>query len=414
MKGNIMKKRILSITLIIAIMLQVLPAVTVFAGVTRPAEITQPEDEFSPFRESEHFLFDIPSSYLTGVITPEQLGWWLGEMDKLYDAMADFTEGIYNWRPLAYQIEGSQYKILINYLPDMPEYAYMWAYLGSTQMCLSDPVGTVEAISNGEVYWAPVHELGHNFGRFPDFNVEFTADFLTIYASVATGIPLVYPWDMRVNGNNADFETWYTLEYNFVQDPDIDWESWREAYPLGHHRRSSSIVICGMLSFVKDHGWEALRKTFGSYHDGSFPMEIFPYDDYSHLNDFFDRIDYFGNVDFRGEYLDYYDWLEYIEFEYTGQTYVPVRLGFIVNGGNGERITILDVLELLKFLAKIPDNALKDGPGSPSWNNSLITIQSVNNDRPSINDALEILKFLAGISPNGIENPQVKTYTQTN
>jgi alpha-tubulin suppressor-like RCC1 family protein len=79
--------------------------------------------------------------------------------------------------------------------------------------------------------------------------------------------------------------------------------------------------------------------------------------------------------------------------------------GFIVNGGTGQRVTINDALELLKFLAGISDNALKGGNTSQSWKNSLITQQSINNNRPGISDVLEILKHLASIKPNLIDNP---------
>jgi endo-1,4-beta-xylanase len=79
--------------------------------------------------------------------------------------------------------------------------------------------------------------------------------------------------------------------------------------------------------------------------------------------------------------------------------------GFIVNNGTGERVTIGDALELLKFLAGIKGNALEGGNTSQSWQNALIIQGSINNNRPGIGDVLEILKHLAGIKPNGIDNP---------
>jgi hypothetical protein len=82
---------------------------------------------------------------------------------------------------------------------------------------------------------------------------------------------------------------------------------------------------------------------------------------------------------------------------------------FILGDINGdEAITILDVLELLKFLAKISDNAIDKagGEGSPAWNAAIINPPlSQGQRRPTIGDALEILKKLAKI-PNKIDNPE--------
>jgi hypothetical protein len=78
-----------------------------------------------------------------------------------------------------------------------------------------------------------------------------------------------------------------------------------------------------------------------------------------------------------------------------------------MNNGEGDRVRIGDALELLKFLAKIKDNALEKygGETSQSWQNALITQQSRTANRPAIGDVLEILKHLAGIKPNLIDNP---------
>jgi hypothetical protein len=62
-------------------------------------------------------------------------------------------------------------------------------------------------------------------------------------------------------------------------------------------------------------------------------------------------------------------------------------------------VTIEDALELLKFLARIKDNAISiNGNGSREWHAALITPTSQKMNQPRINDALEILKHLAGIS----------------
>ena len=69
---------------------------------------------------------------------------------------------------------------------------------------------------------------------------------------------------------------------------------------------------------------------------------------------------------------------------------------------NGDGVvSISDALEVLKYLAKLPDNAItKGGKDSLAWNAAVIK----GGDAPSINDALEILKKLAKLE-NEIDNP---------
>jgi uncharacterized repeat protein (TIGR02543 family) len=87
--------------------------------------------------------------------------------------------------------------------------------------------------------------------------------------------------------------------------------------------------------------------------------------------------------------------------------HIPIvtRLLGDVNG-DGD-ITILDALEVLKFLAGIKNNAISDdgGEGSDAWNAAIIHPPlSEGQRRPAIGDVLEILKKLAKLS-NKIDNP---------
>jgi hypothetical protein len=293
----------------------------------RPAIITQPEDEFSPYRESEHFLFDIPSSYLRGVITPEQLGWYLGEMDKLYKAMAGLVGGADGWLPRGTRPTGDRRKILMNYDPTMSG-PLATGYLGINQMNLSPILAVWIAIniSRREISYTPVHELGHNFGPFPTFNVEWTADFLSTATSIITGIALEGT-ESRVFGNDGTLDSWYQLCYNWQARTDIDWSNVTE-----RSKRYTSILTCAILNFVREYGgWNVISQVFGSYHDGSYPYDGQKYggsDTAIRVHEFIDRIDYFGGIDFRAEYLDYRDWLEYFESEF------PVTpIGFVTIAG---------------------------------------------------------------------------------
>ncbi|MCL1865894.1 MAG: DUF5050 domain-containing protein [Oscillospiraceae bacterium] len=66
---------------------------------------------------------------------------------------------------------------------------------------------------------------------------------------------------------------------------------------------------------------------------------------------------------------------------------------FVLGDVNGDGVvTIADALEILKYLAKLPENAItKGGKDSDAWNAATIN----GGDAPSINDALEVLKKLA-------------------
>jgi hypothetical protein len=68
--------------------------------------------------------------------------------------------------------------------------------------------------------------------------------------------------------------------------------------------------------------------------------------------------------------------------------------------GTGD-VTINDALEILKFLAKLPNEITVAGRGSPAWEAATITGGSAD---PTISDALEVLKKLAKL-PNLIDSP---------
>jgi hypothetical protein len=61
---------------------------------------------------------------------------------------------------------------------------------------------------------------------------------------------------------------------------------------------------------------------------------------------------------------------------------------------SGEKITIFDALEILKFLAGM-SSIIEEG--TVAWEAALITSASQSARVPTIFDALEILKYLAGM-----------------
>lgn len=351
-----MKKRVLSMLIALSLVFAVI--------VTAPinAIVTQPIDEFTPYRESEHFLFDVPSSFLTGNITPEQLGWYLSEMDRLYEAMADFVGGKNGWLPIDEHRTGDIRKVLIKYEPNI---AYMNAVVGRPHINFGS--GGISAIVNdirqGQICWDSVHELGHNFGKLPNFNVEWIADFLGAYAILSTQITLV-PYSHQgawQRSNDGTFDSWYQAEYNWQARTDVDWEKIYTIYDT----RYGSILNCAILDFVRDNGWEIISQAFGSYHDGSYPYDGKKYGGSRKailFNEFIDRIDYFGNVDFRSEYLDNEDWIEYINglfpvasigyVKIGGQEYATHTTNLQLNGQNliDHDIEVLDQMTNLGVL----------------------------------------------------------------
>jgi len=317
-----------------------------------------PSDHFTPFRQSQHFSFNIPTDRFDGKISPQQLGQYLVQMDKLYETMADFYNGI---------VPSNGEKIQINFNADFePEKTYATAIRGGNVITLSWYAvdNTVEEIRQGNVYWIVAHELGHCFGVEPTFNVEFTADFLTLYASITAGIPIV-DWHKRTGGINAELDKWEQNEYNWAQQPNFELN---KNQPL-HDTRYSSILTCAIINYVKNSGgdWTAIQKTFLSYHTTNDIAQF----DYAgsnravKFNDFIDRLDFFTQTDFRAAQFAYDDWGKYLKKEFPVVIY------------NGDKLRTLDAIEILKYLAKM--NSVYDN----------------SNLRPDITDAIEILKYLA-------------------
>jgi hypothetical protein len=273
-------------------------------------------------------------------------------MDVLYGVMAGFVGGGTTIRVP----EGG--KVLMNYAPNLPQ-TWMTAFRGRSQINFSSRAVeiTVDRIAAGEILWASVHELGHNFGRYPEFDSEWTADFLAMFASIRTGIPLVDN-HVRIQENNGRFESWAQNEYNWAQQKDYDWEGQSPNY----NARFASILTCAVFGFVReDGGWNTISKVFASYYDDSYPYAEQRYQHSSRriagCHEFLDRIDYFGGVDFRRQYLDYSDWLEVLESEFRLQTVgVSIRIsgerydigatGIDLRRG---RITDVDVERLMHF-----------------------------------------------------------------
>jgi hypothetical protein len=290
---------------------------------------TVPVEQYEPYRESKHFVFNVPAELFNTKVHPEDLGWWLSQMDILYEAMHEFV----GWHP------GSPgQKIRMNYDAGLgtgtTEGVLMNAVRGGASMNFSPKAVTNWAsyVINERVYWSPVHELGHNFGDYPQFNVEFTGDFLVTYASIVTGIPM---HDNRTRQRtNQSLNTWYEAEYRWQAMSEAERDRLKGNSEI-HNTRYTSIISCAILDYVRDFGWDAVAQTFRSYRNGR-AIADYPYTGTNVRNtgdrrsvrmyDFFDRLHYYSGVDFWTTYLAHDDWAAYLRGEFPGVTTVATPL----------------------------------------------------------------------------------------
>jgi hypothetical protein len=212
-------------------------------GFTTTAVAVEQNAVLSPL-QSKHFSWNIPPQLWEEIVTPRQISRYLAQMDALYEAMQGFTA----FTPLGG-------KININYNPDFdPLEHYATGARGGNRITLSwyAVENTVYEIADGSVYWIVVHELGHNFGFMPTVNREFTADFLALYASVTTGIPLT-DWHERTGNIEACIDRWYASELNWIK---------RGTPNPPHDTIEASILTASLLREVQAHGWARVRPMF--------------------------------------------------------------------------------------------------------------------------------------------------------
>ena len=272
-------KKSMATLLSIAICFVVIPFTecTNVYSVTQPLKVTQPQDEFSPYRESTHFIFDVPSNYLKGNITPANLKRWLSGMDKVYEAIADIT----GWTP-----ENGK-KILM--IAPKEVGGLMESYMGSNQINWNRAyiVEIMREINDGNgsnLTWGPVHEVAHSFQKSDwSFDIEMCASLEGFFAVAMTNTTAGADFRGGLNGMR-------NLFYNRALRED----------------NNEAKITCAILDFVKDYGWEAIKKTYRSYHYGSYPYAGQKYSssrDAIIFHEFIDRIEYFSGVKIRNNYF---------------------------------------------------------------------------------------------------------------
>lgn len=259
----------------------------------------EPGDEYSPYRESKHMIFDIPSSFLEGNITPTTLGWWLSQMDKIYEAMTELT---------GYTPANGKKIIMID--TDWTG-GLMGARGGNNRISWNrDWIGRVlQNISEGKpLHWGPIHELGHCFTipANPNYNFqsEFTGSFLGWCAIAMTdGVSINMEGQLVVG-----IDDMYPIFYEIASRAD----------GTGFVDDFSAMITCALFNYIKNYGWDAIKQAFTSYNGDSY---FYTGPRYSgdlpaaKYNEFIARIGYFSGIDIRANYFTD-NWLIRLKQEY--------------------------------------------------------------------------------------------------
>lgn len=241
---------------------------------TAVCPVKDEKDEFSDYRESKHFVCAFPTSYLSGNITPKRLKTFLSDLDKIYDAMVDLT-GRDPFKAKKIYIRNSTDNYGALWVKGGPDIYWADQYVKTDMKYVND--------NPGDVSFGPVHEIGHLFQISEwSYDVEKCASFKAFYAMAVTGV-IGHEFKGGMDGVQEILRGW-TVDRN-------DNES-KFAYT--------------MFSFAKDYGWDALKKTYRSYFDGSYPYEWQKYAgdaDGVKFNELLDRLEFFSGVNIRKEYF---------------------------------------------------------------------------------------------------------------
>jgi hypothetical protein len=259
-----------------------LPAAARAAGVS-----DLPNDAYTPYRESRHHIFLIPSDKLAGSITPENLGRWLGHMDAAYEAYVDL---------IGFAPDGGQ-KIIWRDQGDGDAYGAMWAYVGGHEIGVANDLISYyfSQVNDLDEYgWGPLHEMGHNFDKYTDpnwiFHGEFTANLKAVYAIDVLGARTEMDGEIVTTLDGV-----YKYSYKWAIDD------------KGEDKRYNDKLMCSFIDFARDYGWDAFKKAFRSYYDDSYPYAGQKYvgsESGVRLHELVDRLSYYSGVDVAAKYIN--------------------------------------------------------------------------------------------------------------
>jgi hypothetical protein len=262
---------------------------------TIKVENSSVSDDYDSCRESEHFIFAIPSSFLFGNITSANLCRWMQHMDDVYDAYVD----------LIGHAPANGQKIIFSLREDgCGEFC---AYIGGNDI-FWNPIYVVENLKEINDYdswnFGPMHELGHCFDKDPEPNwiwhAEMTANIKPIYA-----LDVLPDCKYELGGYFYSLQDWYNSCYNWSMQDD------------GDDDRFGDKITLGIIKVVQQYGWNVFKQTFRSYWDNSYPNVGCNVGDAGKYNEFIDRLEYFsGSADIRNECFNTNNWLATIEQHY--------------------------------------------------------------------------------------------------
>jgi len=265
-------------------------------------------DSYSPYRESNHFIFDIPTSYLTGNITPANLGRFMSHMDDLYEAYTTLMGG-------HTPCNGQK----LTFVASNAGYGWLWVYGGSPYIYWNDGLvaSDLKQINDKDVwFWGTLHEIGHLFDKEtkPDwfFHAEVTANLKAIYA-IAT-IP-----DCQVEMNGIMRRSLQDI-YNYFYDWSVQDD--------GDDDRYTDKISLGFINVANKYGWNVFTQTFNSYWDNSYPNAGCNADGAGKYNEFINRLEYFsGSANIRTECFSTNNWQATIEQHYPQNSTPSWQIG---------------------------------------------------------------------------------------
>jgi len=258
--------------------------------------------EYDNVRESKHFIFEIPYSYLQNHISPTNLQRWLSHLDAAYEAygvllgnhfpcngeklhIIEATGTMYGW---AWVYGGQPY---INWNPD----------------CITSELNTIDEFDNWS--FGILHEIGHLFDKDSEpnwfFNPEITANLKVIYA-----IAVLSGCHYDIGGYRYSLQDMYDYFYNYsVQDN-------------GDDDRYTDKITLGFINVANMYGWNVFTQTFNSYWDNSYPNAGCNADGAGKYNEFINRLEYFsGSANIRTECFSTNNWQATIEQHYPNPSW---------------------------------------------------------------------------------------------
>jgi len=265
------------------------------------------EEDYDFIRESEHFIFEIPYSYLPTQISPANLQRWLSHLDAAYESYAELT----GLTPCG----GQKIKIVE---ASGTMYGWAWVYGGHPYIywnpeCISSELKSIDEFDNWS--FGILHEIGHLFDKDSEpnwvFHGEVTANLKVVYA-----IDVLLDCHYNMGGYRYSLQDMYDYFYNWsIQDD-------------GDDDRYTDKITLAFINVARRYGWSVFTQAFKSYSDDSYPYAGSNCGAEKY-NEFVDRLEYFsGSADIRNECFNVGNWLETIERHYPLESFTTWQIGY--------------------------------------------------------------------------------------